>query len=257
MSMYMPKPWNLNPDMMESEYAIFEEACKAQEMKTRICTGMVALLYEQLLILEGSQLPEVYPISDNARARKFLTLVYASSAFLYSSAIMDLAARGRYLESECLMRSLLETVAFTEYFNLNEEECLSFFKSRKGIPNNKKVYEFLRNHGQFPQGGPEKVIARFHASAHANIFARMQSWIIRDSKGNFVGLHTHKFDSDSFVRVLHHLIMPLIGIQQFLYDAFESRMSTSIELTAKWQLARNMDLIKKEFPDLMFRTTTR
>lgn len=209
-------------------------------------------MYEQLLLLEGKNLPEVYPINTDQKAQRFLILTYASSSFLYSSALFDLASRGRYLESEALMRSLLETVAFAEYFSLNEKECLAFFNSRKGIPEHKKVYNFLKNHGKFPQGGPEKTIARFHSSAHANLFARMKSWIMKDEAGNIMGFHTHQFDSDSFVRIAHHLIMPLIAIQQFLYEAFEFHMSNNDELTIKWNSARRMELLLQEFPDLWF-----
>jgi hypothetical protein len=252
--MYLPKPWKLNPDVMESEYTIFEYTAQEHDIKLRIGTGLIALLYEQLLLLEGNTLFEVYPVQDNERAQRFLILFYASSAFLYSSALFDLAARGRYLESEALMRPLLETVAFAEYFHLNKDRCLSFFDSGKGIPDQKKVYRFLKVHGHFPQGGPEKVIARFHASAHANIHARMKSWVMKDESGKIIGFHTHKFDSDSFVRIAHHIIMPLVGIQQLLYEAFDERMSQSLELAAKWQLARPMDLIIKEFPDLWFNT---
>ena len=134
---------------------------------------------------------------------------------------------------------------------------MEFFNSRRGMPDTKRVYKFLAAHGQFPQGGPEKVIARFHNSAHANIHARMKSWIVLDRTGKFLGFQTHKFDSDSFVRITHHLIMPLMGMQQILYEAFQECMSSSDELSKKWNLARQTDLILKEFPDLWFRTELR
>lgn len=250
--MYMPKPWNLNPHVMESEYTVFEQTLQTHEKKAQLCTGLIALLYEQLLLTDEVELTEVFPVNTSKRAQRFLILAYSSSAMLYSSALFDLAARGRYLESEALLRSLIETAAFAEYFHFREDESWIFFNSRRGMPDKKRVYRFLEQNGQFPQGGPEKVIARFHESAHANIHARMRSWLIKDEAGNLIGFQTHKFDSDSFTRIAHHLIMPLVGIQQFLFEAFADRMSTSQELIAKWQLAHNVELILEEFPDLWF-----
>jgi len=249
---YTPKSWNLKPDLIESENSIFEHTIKTHEMKIRICTGLVALLYEQLLFFEGEKLDEIYPLTNDTRAKRWLILVYASSAFLYSSAIMDLATRGRYLESEALMRSLLETVAFAEYFYLNENECYPFFKSAKGIPKKRKVFKFLQENGRFPQGGPENVIVKFHASAHANINSRMKHWFLKDKNNKIIGFHVHKFDSESLIQILQNMIMPLLGIQQFLYNSFKNRMSESIDLKAKWQIARNMKQIQNEFPNLWF-----
>ncbi len=254
--MYLPKPWNLTPDVMESEYTIFEQTLEQYEKKVRLCTGLIALLYEELLLLEGN-LPEVFPVNNDERAQRFLILFYSSSAFQYSSASFDLAARGRYIESESLMRSLLETVAFVEYFHLKKDECLAFFNSRKGAPDRRRVYKFLRVSGQFPQGGPEKVIARFHDSAHSNINSRIRTWAVKDDSGSFVGFITNRFDSDSLVRITHHLVMPLLGVQQFLYAAFEERLVGSEDLTAKWNMTRQKDLIKQEFPDLWFRSEYR
>ncbi len=255
--MYLPKPWSLTPDMVKSEYAIFEQTTQVHERKVRLCSGLIALLYEQLQVLEEKTLNEVFPVNNDEQAQRFLILAYASSAFLYSSALLDLAVRGRYIESEALMRSLLETVAFAEYFINKQTECFAFFNSRKGIPNRKRVYKFLKENGQFPEGGPEKVIARFHDSAHANIHTRMRTWAIKDQDGKLLGFHTHKFDSDSIVRITHHLIMPLLGIQQFLYQAFEDRMLTSQDIAVQWQMARPIKIIQKEFPDLWFRTELR
>jgi hypothetical protein len=51
--------------------------------------------------------------------------------------------------------------------------------------------------------------------------------------------------------------MPLFGTQQFLFAAFEKRMRASDDLTAKWDAARQMNLIKEEFPDLWFTTEYR
>ena len=96
--MYMPKPWTLNRDVMESEFAIFKQTGEEFERRTRICVGLIALLYEQLLRLDGKDVvPEVYPINSNARAQKWYVHAYASNAFLYSTSILDLALRGRYL----------------------------------------------------------------------------------------------------------------------------------------------------------------
>ena len=166
---YLPKPWTLNKDIMESEYEIFAQTSNSHEKKVRICAGLVALLYEQLLVLEDNPLPETYPVDNDLRAQSWLILVYSSSAFLYANTTLDLALRGHYLEAEATLRSLLETIAFAEYFSMNLHECLSFFNSKKGMPDKKKIYKYLKNNGKYPKGGPEKIIARFHASAHSNI----------------------------------------------------------------------------------------
>lgn len=249
---YLPKPWTLNKDIMESEYAIFEESAEKHERKIKLCVGLIALLYEQLLVLDNDTLPEVYPVKCNVRAQRWLALVYSSSAFLYSNTTLDLALRGHYLEAEGSLRSLLETVAFAEYFSIKQQECLSFFNSKKGMPDRKKVYNYLKNHGTYPKGGPEKIIAKFHSSAHANIHSRMRSWLLKDNQNNLVGFKVHQFDSDSLLRIAHHLIMPLIGCQQILYQAFIQKMESSKEVQMKWNLGRPFDLIKKEFPDLWF-----
>ncbi len=249
--MYLPKPWNLTPDVMESEYAIFEETLKKNEVKVRLCTGLTALLYEELALIEG-ELPEVFPASNDERVQRLLILFYFSSAFQYGLSSFDLAVRGHYVESESLMRSLLETVAFAEYFHLNKEECMAFFSSRKGAPNRKRVYRFLEQSGHFPRGGPEKVIARFHDSAHSNIISRIRTWAVRGEMEEFLGFTTHRYDSESLERVAYHLIMPLLGTQQFLYESFEDRLSASIDFGAMWDAARQMELIKQEFPDLRF-----
>jgi hypothetical protein len=248
---YLPKPWTLNRDIMESEYAIFEQTTKERESKVRICVGLIALLYEQLLILNGDPLPEVYPVNSGIRAQRWLVLVYSSSAFLYSNTTLDLAVRGHYLEAEGTLRSLLETVAFAEYFSLNTRECLSFFESGKGIPNSKKIFSYLNKHGQFPKGGPEKTIARFHSSAHSNIHSRMRSWLLRDGD-KIIGFRVHQFDAESINRITHHLVMPLLGCQQILYQAFRPKMEKSKEIQTKWNLGRPFHLIKQEFPDLWF-----
>ena len=52
----------------------------------------------------------------------------------------------------------------------------------------RKVFAFLSKHGQYPKGGPEKVIARFHASAHSNIHARMRSWLLTGQGGELPAL---------------------------------------------------------------------
>ena len=250
--MYLPKPWTLNEDVMESEYAIFEQTFKEHEAKGRICSGLIALLYELLLRVDGDALPEVYPVNTDQRAKRFLTLVYSSNAFLYSSSTLDLAFRGRYVEAEAILRSLIENVAFEEYFSKNLGECLSFFDSLKGIPNKKMIFRFLEKHGEFPKGGPEKVIARFHASAHANIHSRMKSWLLYDDANRIVGFRVHQYDSDAFVKISHHLIMPLLGTHQFFYEAFKDRLKDDEDLHYKWNLGRPFKQIKMEFPDLWF-----
>lgn len=249
---YLPKPWTLNKDIMESEYAIFEQASKGYERKVRICVGLIALLYEQLVVLDGDPLPEVYPVNSDIRAQRWIILVYSSSAFLYSNTTLDLALRGHYLEAEGTLRSLLETVAFAEYFSLNMNECLNFFNSKKGMPNSKKVYKYLKDNGMYPKGGPEKVIARFHASAHSNIHSRMRSWLLKDDDDKIIGFRIHQFDPDSIERITHHLVMPLLGCHQILYQAFQPKMEKSPEIQTKWNLGRPFDLIKQEFPDLWF-----
>ena len=60
---YLPKPWTLNRDLIESEYAIFDRTGEEQNLKVRLCIGLVALLYEMLCVLEGDPLPEVYPVN--------------------------------------------------------------------------------------------------------------------------------------------------------------------------------------------------
>jgi hypothetical protein len=249
---YLPKPWTLNRDVMESEYAIFEQTGREQNRKVRLCVGLVALLYEMLTVLEGDPLPEVYPVNSDERAQRWLVLVYSSSAFLYANTALDLAVRGHYLEAEAVLRSLLETVAQAEYFSKRRGGCLGFFSSRKGMPDMKKVFTFLRANGQYPKGGPEKIIARFHSSAHANIHSRMRSWALRDANGGLVGFRVHQYHSESFVRVAHHLVMPLLGCHQILFEAFEERMAASKEVRAKWNAGRPFDLIRQEFQDLWF-----
>lgn len=249
---YLPKPWTLNREVMESEYAIFEQTGKEHELKIRLCVGLVALLYEQLLVLEGDPLPEVYPVNSDERAQRWLLLTYCSSAFLYANTAVDLAVRGHYLEAEAILRSLLETVAFAKYFSKNRGECLRFFSSGRGMPDKKEVFSFLNKHGDFPKGGPERVIARFHASAHSNLHARMRSWVIRDEEERLTGFRIHQYDTESFVRVAHHLVMPLLGCHQLLYEAFESKMAVSEEVQAKWNAGRPFKLIRQEFPDLWF-----
>jgi len=249
---YLPKPWVLNQDVMESEYAIFDQTGKEQHLKVRLCVGLVALLYEMLCVLEGDPLPEVYPVDDNERAQRWLVLVYSSSAFLYANTTLDLAVRGHYLEAESVLRSLLETVAFAEYYSKNGGQCLGFFSSRKGIPDTKKVFAFLRKYGQYPKGGPEKVIARFHASAHSNIHARMRSWLLTGQSGEPLGFRVHQYHAESFVRIAHHIIMPLLGCHQILFEGFQSKMAVSKEVQAKWNAGRPFKLIKQEFPDLWF-----
>jgi hypothetical protein len=248
---YLPKPWTLNRDIMESEYAIFEQTTRERESKVRICVGLIALLYEQLLVLNGDPLPEVYPIDTDIKAQRWIVLVYSSSAFLYSNTTLDLAVRGHYLEAEATLRSLLETAAFAEYFSMNTPECLTFFKSGKGIPNSKRIYSYLDKYGQFPKGGSEKIIARFHSSAHSNIHSRMRSWLLRDGD-KIIGFRVHQFDAESIDRITHHLVMPLLGCQQILYQAFKHKMERSQEIQAKWKLGRPFHLIKEEFPDLWF-----
>ena len=249
---YFPKPWTLNQDVMESEYAIFEQTGKDQERKVRLCVGLVALLYELLMVLDGDPLPEVYPVTTDDRAQRWLILFYCSSAFLYSNTGLDLALRGHYLEAEGVLRSLLETSAFAEYFSKNRDECLKFFSSGKGVPDRKRVFGYLKESGQFPKGGPEKVIARFHASAHSNLHARMRSWLLKDRDGRLVGFRIHQYDKESFLWVAHHLVMPLLGAHQFLYEAFRAKMAASREVQVKWNAGRPFELIRQEFPDLWF-----
>jgi len=249
---YLPKPWTLNQDVMESEFAIFDQTGKEHLLKVRLCVGLVALLYEMLLVLEGDPLPEVYPVNNNERAQRWLILVYSSSAFLYANTALDLAVRGHYLEGESVLRSLLETVALAEYFSKNRGQCFGFFSSGKGMPDMKRVFAFLSKHGQYPKGGPEKVIARFHASAHSNIHTRMRAWLLTDQGGHLRGFRVHQYHSESFVRIAHHLVMPLLASHQILFEAFEAKMAASREVQAKWNAGRPFHLIKQEFPDLWF-----
>ncbi|MFB0552515.1 MAG: hypothetical protein ACETWQ_04285, partial [Phycisphaerae bacterium] len=197
-------------------------------------------------------LPEVYPVNSNIRAQRWIVLLYSSSAFLYANTTLDLALRGHYLEAEGTLRSLLETVAFEEYFSMNLEECLAFFNSMKGMPKRKRVFKYLKDKGIYPKGGPENVIARFHASAHSNIHARMRSWLLKDSDEKIIGFRIHQFDSDSIKRITHHLVMPLVGCHQILYQAFQPKMEQSQEIQTKWNLGRPFELIRQEFPDLSF-----
>ena len=255
--MYMPKPWTLTQDVMQSEYAIFEQTGDEQAGKLTICVGLVALLHEQLLRLDGQGLPEVYPVTSDERAQRWYILAYASNAFLYSTSILDLALRGHYLEAEVLVRCLLENGAALEYISMQQEDSLSIFSSRKGVPELKKVLSFLDVHGEFPRGGPRKMIRRFHGSAHASILERMRTWVVWDDNERIVGFRVHQYDSQSFLKISHHLVMPLLAAQQILYMAFTNRMGSDMELMAKWELARPFDTIREEFPDLWIHTDAR
>ena len=67
-----------------------------------------------------------------------------------------------------------------------------------------------------------------------------------------VGFRIHQYDSESFRRTAHHLVMPLLGCHQLLFEAFETKMATNKEVQAKWNAGRPFKLIKQEFPDLWF-----
>lgn len=257
--MYMPKPWTLNQDMMESELAIFEQTGIEHQKKVQICSGLIALLYELLLCFEGDVLPEVYPVTSDNRARKWYTLVYSSNSFLLSTSVIDLALRGRYQEAGAIMRSFLENAAMLEYVDKNSTGLLSTFKSKKRVPSLKNALAYLAVNGQFPVGGPRKMISRFHDSAHANILERMRSWIMRDEDGSITGFHIHQYDSESFERICHHMIIPLLAAHQIMYSAFEEKinLNRNLDLWAKWQLAREIESILEQFPDLLLHTELR
>lgn len=208
-------------------------------------------IYGMLLLFEGDA-QIIFPIRSIERAQKFMVLIHTISAFQFGTSISDMLIKGQYPEADALTRSLIETVAFAEYYKMNPDVAFQIVGNPENLPSRKTVFRFLAENGIYPSGGPKKAFERYNSAAHGNITSAALHWMEGSGNPQVTNIWIRGYNSKSFYEIARDQVIPLLGIQQIFRDIFidEENVSRETPWLKYWILGHNRELIMRIFPEI-------
>jgi len=203
-----------------------------------------------LMSIYGGAVPEIFPVRSADRAQKFMVLVHTISAFQFGSSIMDMLISGQYPEADALTRSLIETVAFAEYYKNNPKIAYDSVNDVKNLPYRSTVFRFLAKSGKWPSNGPENAFKRHNVAAHGNITSVTSHWMKSSGIPQITEIWLRRYNSKSFYEIARDQIIPLLGIQQIFRDVFieNDEITKETPWLKYWIVGHDRKQIMKLFP---------
>ena len=244
---------NYKAELIQLENTITDRTLGENPEAVQLLAANLNTLYGMILSREGLQ-SDVFPITSPERAVRFKVSVYSMAAFQFSSSIVDNLLTGRYSEAAALIRSLVELVAFSEYFMLSPKVAYSAVRDISSLPTRTVVFRKLAKEGHWPVGGPKKAFERYNQSAHAHIaFVLQHSAVAEDGPPSVSRIWLRRFNQDSFHRLACDTLLPLFGMQEIFRLVFfdHSSQSHSEQWVPYWRVGHNRSVIARVFPSIV------
>jgi hypothetical protein len=247
------KTLNYKVELIQLENTITERTHKENPEAVQLLAANLNTLYGMIHSREGLQ-PDVFPITSPERAVRFMVSVYSLAAFQFSSSIVDNLLTGRYSEAAALIRSLVELVAFCEYFMLSPKVAYSVVREISALPTRTVVFRKLVKEGRWPVGGPKKAFERYNQSAHAHIaFVLQHNAVAEDGPPSVSRIWLRRFNQGSFHRLASDTLLPLLGIQEIFRLVFYDHSSKfhSEQWAPYWRVGHDRSVIARVFPSML------
>jgi hypothetical protein len=243
---------NYKNELIKLENDIVEKTLANDKDTVELIAANLNSLYGLISILHGSN-SYIFPITTEARSQKFLIMLYSITAFQLSSSILDLSLSGKYPEASTLMRSLVETVGFAEYYFLNPPSPKLISGKISDLPKRQTVFKYLSKHGNLPKGGPKGKFEEYNDAAHSDIWSMSRHWpeAIGEPQTTYIWLR--KYNGLSFHELMRDMIVRLIAINQIFKDVFQEQIDQNEDKSwfQYWQLGHDHETINRIFPDLV------
>lgn len=240
---------NYKSDLRQLEDAIADKSYSEHTGELEILLANVNCLFGLLMTREGAQ-ADIFPINAPQRAVKFLVSAYAMNIFNMISTIVDLLMIGKYTEAGSLIRSLIENVAYSEYYSQLPDVAMQIVSNIESLPSKTAVFRHLATHGRWPLGGPRRSYERHNMAAHGNIAYALSH--IAEAYGTPQATHMYlrRYNGESFTRISRACLGPLFGIQQIFRDVFDldNQSPSTVAWSRYWDIGHNRERIRELFP---------
>ena len=242
---------NYSKELNDLHNDIAEKAINCHHYAIEVIAAQLNSLYGLLGTIENS-MNDVLPVKNKECASRLLVILYSISAFHFGSTILKLSINGQYPEAGALVRSLVESVSFAEYYYQNHIEAYKIISDIESMPKRNTVFRFLMNKGCYPKGGPKYLFEKYNSSAHGNIETVVSHWVYVDEKTNASHIFLRRYNHDSFKMILKDVYIPLLGIQEVFRKAIidEDKYSHEDAWRIYWEVSHNREKIKKAFPSI-------
>jgi hypothetical protein len=114
----MIEPVIYTEELSKLENAIYSKTLLENPELVKLIHDNINCLYG-MLCSHPNRRDDIFPVNSKERAVKLLITIYTTTIFQFSSTILFQALSGKYSEAQSLHRSLIELVAFCEYYSLN------------------------------------------------------------------------------------------------------------------------------------------
>jgi len=238
--------------LLDLQNSIANETVAENREAVELIAANLNSLYGLLITRDGAQ-SDVFPITSRGRAVKFMVIMHTIVAFQFGSTIFDHLINGQYAEAAALLRPLIETVAFTEYYSANPDIALASVKNVASLPTRSTVFRFLAKDGKWPQCGPKKAFERYNQATHAHIAYVMQHWAeTNEGTPQISRFWLRKYNRDSFIRISRDIFIPLFGAQQIFRATFIDEASLTGEESWQpfWKVGHKRSVMSRLYPGL-------
>ena len=244
---------NFKKELLDLQNSIADQTFAEHYEKIELVAANLNSLYGLLSTLNGS-LPSVFPVKSKERAQKLMVIVYAINSFHFASTINDLLINGQYPEASALVRSLIESVAFAEYYFHKPDSAYMIVKDFNSLPKRNAIFRFLENHGNYPKGGPRQKFEYYNLPAHGSLDSTMSHWAHVDDEEKTTYIWIRRYNSESFRKISKDIFVPLLGIQELFRASIIDDSQSSNEESWKiyWELGHDRGKIGKAYPSLEF-----
>ncbi len=243
---------NYNKELNELHDGIATLTLKDHRETIEVIAAQLNSLYGLLDIID-SLINDVLPVKNKEQASKLLVILYSISAFHFGSTIIKLTINGQYSEAGALVRSLVESVSFAEYYYQNNNEAYKIVADIESMPKRKSVFRFLEDKGCYPKGGPKDLFEKYNPSAHGNIESVVSLWVYVDEKTNTSHIWLRRYNPESFQMITKDIYIPLLGIQEILRKSIidESKYTHKDVWRIYWEVSHNRENINRVFPSIV------
>jgi len=243
---------NYNKELNKLHDDIASQTLKNHLEAIEVIAAQLNSIYALLCTIEDP-MHDVLPVKDKERASKYMVILYSISAFHFGSTIFKLSINGQYPEAGALVRSLIESVSFAEYYYQNSNEAFKIVSDIEGLPNRKTVFKFLKERGHYPQGGPRPSFEKYNPHAHGNIQAVTSHWTYSDDKTSTSHIWLRRYNAESFKMISKDIFIPLLGIQELFRKSYidEDKYTHEDTWRINWEASHNKEKINRVFPSIV------
>jgi len=243
---------NYNKELNELHEDIASKTLNNHRETMEVIATQLNSIYALLCTIE-SPMNDVLPVRDKERASKFLVILYSISAFHFGSTIFKLSINGQYPEAGALIRSLIESVSFAEYYHQKPNEAFKIASDVESLPKRKSVFKYLKYSGQYPKGGPRVSFEKYNPHAHGNIESVTSHWAYSEDKTSTSHIWLRRYNPESFKMITKDIFIPLLGIQEIFRKSYidEDKYTHEDAWRITWEASHNREKINRVFPSIV------